>query len=214
MKTLNRITTFPRTPSNSFIAPTVASIKFIMTSFTNKPNPIFARIFFACPLYSDVFITSIKQHQVFDSIVRPIAIFMMNNLIRIQETIHMFFHYKSMFQYISSFSCKRMIWNFNQNISITVNHPSTFPSAIFGKFLGTFLFLFWCQFFTETLMSLDITYCALYFQLTWEKGFMKYYCSTSTTTFSFYHEYSLSLLKSDVKLNKERRVMSYAISAI
>ncbi len=79
-----------------------------------------------------------KKLQVFYSIIKSVAVYMVNDLAFGQKSFKFLFHYKSVFTNISTFiGCRRMMGLPNTNISFTVNNFS--PLVMMSSRISTFV---------------------------------------------------------------------------
>lgn len=73
-----------------------------------------------------------KQLQIINSVIRYVTINMMNNLLGLQKTANVLFHYKPMLHNVSIAIRKRMIWLEYQYISVLFLGSSIFPIVVFN----------------------------------------------------------------------------------
>lgn len=66
--------------------------------------------------------------KIFNSIIKSVFIFMMDNFMRLKETPKVFFHYKSMFSYIVTRG-KRVFRFINKDVFASIDY-ATFPSRV------------------------------------------------------------------------------------
>jgi len=71
-----------------------------------------------------------KNYKIFNSIIKYIAVYMVDVLISFKKPMKMFFHYQTMFFNISPIIRKRMIWLMNMPISISM------CQSIFPRWMG------------------------------------------------------------------------------
>lgn len=109
-----------------------------------------------------------KKNEVFNSIIIPFAVNMVDNLSFLKIAIQMFFHYKAMLKKIAVIIMKRMSWLPNIHITMRRFITSTFPCWIFGAvvFVNSRLAHFKNRFkgvlFTEHRMGMS---CPMFFEL-------------------------------------------------
>lgn len=79
-----------------------------------------------------------EKFKVFNSVVRRIAVDVMNNLFGLKVSPKMLFHYETMLKNsLGKFVGKRVRWSGNNNIS-TYTLYSSLPSRVIGECFGTF----------------------------------------------------------------------------
>lgn len=128
-------------------------IEIFIASLAGKPDARFSWEFSSFSAISYMFGMVCMKFEVLYSIIIWNMVNVMDNFVRCKKSSKMFFHYKSMFPYISTIVGIRMFSIFYKNIAILINYSSAIPSSILLKFSCTLFFMFRCMNLSSILMS-------------------------------------------------------------